>query len=93
MKNVFHTLGAAEKLSIPEGIDSETKSRMHTAINDQRVVDSTTLHEQIRNLCEVLRPGGAGMLYEKIGTLFSPHKSYSTIKRHIESYKVISADP
>ena len=39
-KNVFHTLGAAEKLSIPEGIDNETKSLMLTAINDQRVIDS-----------------------------------------------------
>ena len=87
MKNVFHTLGPAETLSIPEGIDDETKSLMLTAINDQSVVESTTLHEQIRNLCEVLRPGGAGLSYEKIGTLFSPHKSHSTIKRHLESFQ------
>ena len=87
MKNTFHELGCAEKLTVPPNIDYETKVKMMTAINDQRVVESKTLHEQIGFLCSLLRPDGIGLSYEKIGTLFSPHKSHSTIKRHFDSFQ------
>ena len=66
---------------------------MLAAINDQSVIASTTLHEQIGRLCELLRPDGIGLLYEKIGTLFTPHKSHSTIKRHLDSYNKIPKAP
>ena len=93
MTNSFHVLGQAEKLTIPSDFSYETRIQIMAAINDTRVSEATTLHEQIGWLCSILRPDGVGLSYEKIGTLFTPHKSHSTIKRHLESFTKDAKEP
>jgi len=92
MTTDFHSPGAAEKLIVPE-VDHDTRQMIINAINDDRVVQSQTLHEQIGWLCTILRPKGNGMSYEKIGRLFSPAKTHATIKRHFDASQKISKLP
>ena len=86
MKSNFHSLGPAEKLHVPENFDSDTRVAVTSAINDERVINSTSLHEQIGWLCTILRPDGVGIALAKIGALFSPSKSHATVSRHFESF-------
>jgi len=86
MATDYHTPGAAEKLTIPPEFDSETRRAMMHAVNDERVLNAKTLHEQIGQLCSILRPDGKGISLEKIGKLFAPTKSHSTISRHLQAF-------
>ena len=93
MTNPYHVLGPAEKLTIPSDFNDEMKNKISAAISDPRVANAATLHEQIGLLCSILRPDGVGLSYAKIGTLFTPNKSHSTIKRHLESFKKDAKEP
>lgn len=87
MRSSFHELGMTEPIKIPENLDFETKVAMSNAINDPRVFNAKSLHEQIGWLCEILRPNGNGVSFEKIGALFDPPKSHATVKRHFVAFK------
>ena len=93
MTKVSHSLGQAEKLTIPCAVNQEERLKLMSAINDEHVVEASTLHEQIGWLCSILRPEGVGISYEKIGHLFTPHKSHATIKRHFEAFQKTPKPP
>ena len=93
MTKECHILGQAEALMIQNEMDHETKLKMMSALSDEHVVSSKTLHEQIGWLCTLRRPNGVRVSYEKIDLLFNPSNLHATIKRHFEAFQKIPKEP